>query len=206
MSAREAVPSAMKQRMLAGELYQATPQDLSDDYWRALELTDRYNALRGDDTSVERDALLRELLGSVGDGVQIRPNVRFDYGYNTHIGAGTFVNFDCVFLDVVEIRIGTNCQIATKVQLLTAEHPIDPGPRRDQWESARPITIGDNVWLGGGVIVGPGVTIGDNTVVGAGAVVTRDLPANVVAVGVPARVLREIGPGDAINVPELDDA
>lgn len=193
--------SEMKRRMLAGELYQASAPDLGADYWRALELTDRLNALRGDDTADERDRILRELLGSVGERVQIRPTVRFDYGYNTHIGSGTFVNFDCVFLDVAEIRIGADCMFATKVQLLTAEHPIDPGPRRALWEMARPITIGDNVWLGGGVIVGPGVTIGDNTVVGAGAVVTRDLPANVVAVGVPARVLREIGPDDHVDVP-----
>lgn len=197
-------PSEMKRRMLAGELYQASAQDLSDDYWRALELTDRYNALRGDGSLAERDAILRELLGSVGERVHIRPTVRFDYGYNTHIGSGTFVNFDCVFLDVAEIRIGADCMFATKVQLLTAEHPIDPVPRRALWESARPITIGDNVWLGGGVIVGPGVTIGDNTVVGAGSVVTRDLPANVVAYGVPARVQREIGPSDHVETPSID--
>ena len=102
-------------------------------------------------------------------------------------------------LDVAPIRIGAACQLATRVQLLTATHPIDPEPRRVGWESAEPITIGDNVWLGGGAIVCPGVTIGENTVVGAGAVVTRDLPAGVVAAGVPARVLREIGPEDAVG-------
>ena len=101
--------------------------------------------------------------------------------------------------------IGAACQLATRVQLLTATHPIDPEPRRLGWESAEPITIADNVWLGGGAIVCPGVTIGDDTVVGAGAVVTRDLPAGVVAVGVPARVLREIGPEDAVVVPRIEE-
>ena len=116
----------------------------------------------------------------------MKPPFRCDYGRHIEIGARTFVNYDCVMLDVAPIRIGAACQIATRVQLLTAAHPIDPAPRRDGWEYGRPITLGDNVWLGGGAIVCPGVTIGDNTVVGAGAVVTRDLPADVVAVGVPA--------------------
>ena len=105
-------------------------------------------------------------------------------------------------LDCAPIAIGAACQIATSVQLLTPTHPIDPGPRRAGWEPAEPITLGDNVWLGGGVIVCPGVTIGEDTVVGAGAVVTRDLPAGVVAVGNPARVLREIGAGDRVEVPQ----
>jgi maltose O-acetyltransferase len=95
-------------------------------------------------------------------------------------------------LDVAPVSVGASCQVATRVQFITATHPIDPGPRRAGWESAEPITVGDNVWLGSGVIVCPGVTIGDDTVVGAGAVVTRDLPAGVVAMGVPARVMREI--------------
>ena len=106
-------------------------------------------------------------------------------------------------LDVVEITIGAACQVATCVQFLTATHPVDPEPRRLGWESAEPITVGDNVWLGGGAILCPGVTIGDDTVVGAGAVVMRDLPAGVVAVGSPARVLREIGERDRVDVPEL---
>ena len=111
------------------------------------------------------------------------------------------MNYDCLMLDGASIAIGAACQLATRVQLLTAMHPVDPGPRRIGWESCEPISIGDNVWLGGGVIVCPNVTIGDNTVVGAGAVVTRDLPAGVVAAGVPARVIREIGNRDRIDVP-----
>ena len=117
-----------------------------------------------------------------------------DYGENITIGPRTFVNYHLTALDVAVITIGADCQIGPNVQLLTPTHPVEPGPRRDRLEAARPITIGDNVWLGGGVIVLPGVTIGANTVVGAGAVVTRDLPANVVAVGNPARVVRRLDP------------
>jgi maltose O-acetyltransferase len=136
----------------------------------------------------------------------VTPPFRCDYGGHITIGARTFVNYDCVMLDVAPIRIGAACQLAPRVQLLTATHPIDPEPRRRGWESAEPITIGDNVWLGGGAILCPGVTIGEDTVVGAGAVVTRDLPAGVVAAGVPARVLREIGERDRIAVPDVPRA
>lgn len=115
-----------------------------------------------------------------------------DYGSNITIGDGTFVNVGLVALDVTPITIGAHCQIGPNVQLLTPTHPLDPEPRRAGYEAGEPITLGDNVWLGGGVIVCPGVTIGENTVVGAGAVVTKDLPANVVAVGNPAKVIRTL--------------
>jgi maltose O-acetyltransferase len=115
-----------------------------------------------------------------------------DYGVHIRVGARTFVNFGLVALDVAEISIGDDVQIGPNVQLLTPVHPVEPEPRRDKLEAARPIAIGNNVWLGGGAIVCPGVTIGENTVVGAGAVVTRDLPANVLAVGNPARPIRDI--------------
>ena len=186
--------------MLAGEWYLADDPEIQADASRAHELMERYNATRASEPEL-RDRLLRELLGEVGQGVAVRPPFWIDYGTNIAIGARTFVNYDCVMLDVAPIRIGAACQLATRVQLLTATHPIDPEPRRVGWEAAEPITIGDNVWLGGGAIVCPGVTIGDDTVVGAGAVVTRDLPAGVVAAGVPARVLREIGPEDTVAIP-----
>ena len=187
--------------MLRGELYIADDPELAADNARAQRLLDRYNATLHDEQD-ERDALLRSLLGSVGEGVVVKPSFRCDYGTQIAIGAGTFVNYDCVMLDVAPIAIGAACQIATRVQLLTATHPIDPGPRRIGWESGAPIVLGDNVWLGGGVIVCPGVTIGADTVVGAGAVVTSDLPAGVVAVGVPARIVRAIGERDRVVVPE----
>jgi maltose O-acetyltransferase len=190
----------MKERMLRGELYRFDDAELEADYARAQALVERYNATRHTEQDV-RDSLLRELLGEVGKDVVVRPPFRCDYGSRIAIGARTFVNFDCVMLDGAPVRIGAACQLAPRVQLLTATHPIDPEPRRLGWERGAPIAIGDNVWLGGGAIVCPGVTIGENTVVGAGAVVTRDLPAGVVATGVPARVLREIDERDAVGVP-----
>ncbi|HEU0335649.1 MAG TPA: sugar O-acetyltransferase [Gaiellaceae bacterium] len=192
--------AGMKQRMLRGDLYHADDPELAADSARAQALVERYNATRHDEQEL-RDQLLRELLGEVGDGVVVRTPFRCDYGSHIAIGAGTFLNYDCVLLDVAPIRIGAACQLATRVQLLTAGHPLDPRPRRDGWEFGEPISIGDNVWLGGGAIVCPGVAIGDDTVVGAGAVVTRDLPAGVLAAGVPARVLRELGPQDRVAAP-----
>jgi maltose O-acetyltransferase len=191
----------MKDRMLRGELYRADAELLAAQA-RAQALLERYNATLHTEQD-ERDRLLRELLGGVGDGVVVKPPFRCDYGSFITIGEDTFVNYECVMLDVAPIGIGASCQLATCVQLLTATHPVEPHARRLGWEFGLPITLGDNVWLGGGAIVCPGVTIGDDTVVGAGAVVTRDLPASVVAVGNPARVLREIGERDRVEVPEL---
>lgn len=180
----------MWDRMRAGEPYIAD-ETVAVRSLRALELVEDYNATRPRH-DVRRRELLTELLGEVGDGTEIRAPLRVDYGSHIRIGARSFVNFGLVALDVAAITIGDDVQIGPNVQLLTPTHPVEPGPRRDKWESAEPITIGDNVWLGGGVIVCPGVTIGADTVVGAGAVVTRDLPERVVAVGNPARVVREI--------------
>jgi maltose O-acetyltransferase len=190
----------MRERMLRGELYRADDAELAAASGRAQLHVERLNATPHSRPD-QRERLLRELLGGVGEHVVVRSPFHCDYGSHISIGTGTFVNYRCVFLDVVEIAIGATCQIGPGVQLLTADHPIDPRARRDGWESGRPIVVGDNVWLGGGAIVCPGVTIGDNTVVGAGAVVTRDLPADVVAAGVPARVLREIGEADRVEVP-----
>lgn len=181
----------MRDRMRAGEPYIATDPQLKSDYLRAQGLLERYNQTTAAQATV-RTAILRELLGSCGTDVTIHPPLRADYGQYIHIGDGTFINYDCILLDVAEIRIGAKCQIAPRVSILTATHPVDPAQRAAGWESGAPIAIGDNVWLGAGVIVAPGVTIGDNTVIGAGAVVTRDIPSNVVAVGNPCRVTRTI--------------
>lgn len=178
-------------RMLAGDAYIADDPDLASESDRAANLNAEYNATAGDDHAT-RDRLLRKLFASVGPGTVIRPPLRCDYGYQTTVGARSFANWGLICLDVGKITIGDDVQIGPNVQLLTATHPIEPGPRRDKWEGSKPITIANNVWLGGGVIVCPGVTIGENTIVGAGAVVTKDLPANVVAVGNPARVVRAI--------------
>ncbi|OKH81586.1 maltose acetyltransferase [Mycobacterium sp. ST-F2] len=182
---------SMRDRMLAGDLYLADDPELIRESKHAQRLTHRINTLDPTDLD-ERNRLLRELLGAFGDGSEIRPPLQCDYGYQTTIGARTFANWGLILLDVARISIGDDVQIGPNVQLLTATHPLEPGPRRDKWEAAEPITIGDNVWLGGGVIVCPGVTIGADTVVGAGSVVTRDLPPRVLAVGSPARVVRPL--------------
>ena len=181
----------MHERMLAGDLYLADDPEIGAANLRALEFAAAYNATAPADGATRR-ALLEQHLGSVGEDVELRPPIQVDYGTRLHVGARTFANFGLVALDVAEIRIGEDVQIGPNVQLLTPTHPIDPELRRAKWEAAEPITIGDNVWLGGGVVVCPGVTIGHDTVVGAGSVVTRDLPPRVVAVGSPARVVREL--------------
>jgi len=182
---------SQRERMLADELYIADDPQLAADNQRALTLTSQFNASDPADAQ-KRLALLRELLGSVGEGTEIRPPLYCDYGYQTHIEARTFINFGCVLLDVATITIGDDVQVGPNVQFLTPTHPVEAEPRRAKWEAARPITVADNVWLGGGVIVCPGVSIGENTVVGAGAVVVRDLPANVIAVGNPAKAIRSL--------------
>jgi maltose O-acetyltransferase len=175
-----------------------------------VNLVEAYNvtSVRARD---ERRRLLEELLGSIGEGTEIRPPLYVDYGSQITIGARCFANFGLVALDVAKIVIGNDVQIGPNVQLLTPTHPVEPQPRRAKWEAAQPITIGDNVWLGGGAIVLPGVSIGRDTVVGAGTVVVRDLPVNVVAVGNPARIVRYLAPDKADNlsaehIPDLDEA
>lgn len=182
---------SMHQRMLDGDLYLADDPEIVTAYHRANELTVEFNATTAREVELRR-ALLTELLGELGEDTEIRPPLQVDYGSQIRVGARTFVNFGLVALDVVAITIGDDVQIGPNVQLLTPVHPLEAGLRRDKWEAAKPITIGDNVWLGGGVIVCPGVSIGANTVVGAGAVVTKDLPTSVLAVGNPARVVREL--------------
>jgi maltose O-acetyltransferase len=181
----------MRSRMLAGELYIADDPELARDSVRARRLTYQINTMDPTDHQRRRE-LLTELLGAFGDGSEIRPPLQCDYGYQTFVGARCFANWGLISLDVATVTIGDDVQLGPNVQLLTATHPLEPGPRRAKWEAAEPIVIGDNVWLGGGVIVCPGVRIGADTVVGAGSVVVRDLPAGVVAVGSPARVVRAL--------------
>ncbi|MDX2161922.1 MAG: sugar O-acetyltransferase [bacterium] len=182
---------SMRERMLAGELYIADDPQLAVESRRAASLVHHFNHSDPADPQARR-ALLIDLLGALGEGSEIRPPLLCDYGYQIHIGARTFINFGAVLLDVGRITIGDDVQFGPNVQLLTPTHPLDPEQRRAKLEAAEPITIANNVWLGGGVIVLPGVSIGENTVVGAGAVVTKDLPANVVAVGNPARIIRQL--------------
>jgi maltose O-acetyltransferase len=138
--------------------------------------------------SSDRRNLLAERLGAVGAGSTIRPPFHCDYGFNIRLGAGVFLNFGCVVLDVVEVTIGDKTQIGPNVQILTADHPRSPADREAGLEFGRPIHIGRNVWIGGGAIILPGVTVGDDAVIGAGSVVTKDVPAGITVMGNPARV------------------
>ncbi|HEX4717994.1 MAG TPA: sugar O-acetyltransferase [Thermoleophilaceae bacterium] len=171
--------------MLAGELYHAGDPELVADRARCEQLMRKYNA----DGDV---AALRELLGSVGEDSWVRPPFFCDYGFNITLGAGVFLNFNCVILDVVPVTIGDRVQIASAVQVLAADHPLDVETRATGLENGQPITIEDDAWIGGGAILCPGVRVGAGTVIGAGSVVTRNVPPRVVAVGNPCRVVREI--------------
>ncbi|MFH8238898.1 sugar O-acetyltransferase [Streptomyces sp. NPDC018321] len=184
-------PRSNLERMQAGDLYIADDPEIARRQQRAMRLAARYQAAYAEDAGAA-GPILAELLGSLGVDAHVRPPLYVDYGSNITIGARTFVNYNLTALDVAAVTIGEDCQIGPNVQLLTPTHPLEPGPRRDKLEAARPITIGDNVWLGGGAIVLPGVTIGDDSVVGAGAVVTKDVPAGVVVVGNPARPVRKV--------------
>ena len=180
-----------RQRMLDGDLYIADDPELAADSLRARRLQDRFNRTEADATD-QRRRILEELLGGFGAESEVRPPFYCDYGYQVRIGARVFANFGLMALDVAAITIGDDVQMGPNVQLLTPTHPVEADLRLAKWEAARPISIGANVWLGGGVIVLAGVDIGENTVVGAGSVVTRSLPANVIAVGTPARVTRSL--------------
>ena len=184
------------ERMGTGELYNAGDPELQNARDRAKRLTWRYNQIDPTDWD-GRTELLRELLGRLGEDSWIEPPFRCDYGTQISIGDHFFANYDCIFLDVAPITIGDHVMLAPRVGLYTAGHPLDREVRDSGLEFGRPIVIGDGVWLGGNVVVLPGVTIGPGTVVAAGSVVTRDLPAGVVAAGNPCRVLRPVTQADS---------
>jgi len=173
-------------RMLAGAPYDPGDAELVALRKTAQRLMRDYNAtVYGDDAA--RADLMTRLLGTWA-GAVIRPPFHVDYGVHIHFGPGCFVNYGCVILDVAEVRIGAGVQIGPYVQILTADHPRDPALRAQGIENGRPITIGDNVWIGGGAILLPGVTVGRDAIIGAGAVVTRDVPEGATVSGNPARV------------------
>ncbi|MDX8353313.1 sugar O-acetyltransferase [Cognatiyoonia sp. IB215182] len=182
--------TSQKDRMIAGELYRAGDPELVAARKRAQGLMRAYNqTVYGDDDA--RKQLLGALLGT-HNGAVIRPPFYVDYGFNIHCGSGVFLNYGCVLLDVCPIHIGAGTQIGPGTQILTADHPRDPAQRAEGLEMGQPITIGANVWIGGGALLLPGVTIGDDAVVGAGAVVTRDVAAGQTVVGNPARPLASL--------------
>ena len=184
-------PRSNWERMIAGEPYIADDQRIIDGYERAVRLQNAYAVEYLDDPDRAR-LTLDELIGSLGPDVTVRPPLFVDFGSNISIGARTFINYNLTALDVAAITIGEDCQIGPNVQLLTPTHPLDADERRAKIEAADPIVLENNVWLGGGVIVLPGVTIGHDSVIGAGSVVTKDVPPRSLAVGNPARVIREL--------------
>lgn len=180
-----------KELMLSGQLYDASDAELVKLRTRARQVTRAYNSTNEEQRDIRR-TLLNRLLGQMPPKIEIEPPFRCDYGWNIYLGQNFYANFGVVMLDVCEIRIGEGVLLAPNVQIYTAHHPLNPEERLTGRELGSPVTIGNNVWIGGGAIVLPGVTIGDNSVIGAGSVVTKDIPANVVAAGNPCRVLREL--------------
>ncbi len=179
------------EKMIAGELYNAGDPELVTARSKARRLFTQYNAAGYDDKET-KTGILKQLLGSFAGNIDIQSPFYCDYGFNIVAGDNLFMNFNCIVLDCAKVTFGHNVFLAPNVQLFTAYHPVIASERIKGPEYAAPITIGNNVWLGGGVIVCPGVTIGDNTTIGAGSVVTKDIPANVLAVGNPCRVIREL--------------
>ncbi|GMU23025.1 MAG: maltose O-acetyltransferase [Phycisphaerae bacterium] len=182
-------PRTELEKMLAGELYLAADPQLAQMRRAARRLTRLYNATTEEDSSRRRE-ILNSLFGRVGTRVEIEPPFHCDYGRFIFAGEGLYLNFGCVILDCNEVHIGDNVLCGPYVQIYAATHPMDPAMRAAGPELTRPVRIGSRVWIGGGAIICPGVTIGDDTVIGAGSVVTRDIPAGVVAVGNPCRVVR----------------
>lgn len=184
---REAGGRSEKEKMLAGDLYDASDPEIQADQAATAAWLARYNATLARPAD-ERRHLLLERFAAVGEGAAIRPPFHCDYGFNISLGAGVFLNFNCVILDVVAVAIGDRTQIGPGAQILTADHPRDGADRRTGLEFGRPIRIGSDVWIGGGALVLPGVTVGDGAIVGAGSVVTRDVPPGATVMGNPARV------------------
>ncbi|OMP66493.1 maltose acetyltransferase domain-containing protein [Domibacillus epiphyticus] len=180
-----------KEKMVNGELYHAADPELMNDRVNARKLTRLYNqTLETENT--KRTVLLKELFGSTGENIYIEPTFRCDYGYNIHAGENFYANFDCIILDVCEVRIGDNCFMAPGVHIYTAAHSLDPYERISGAEYGKPVTIGNNVWIGGGAIINPGIQIGDNVVIASGAVVTKDVPDHVVVGGNPAKIIKQL--------------
>ena len=186
-----------KELMLSGNLYIANDEELVQLQMKKHVFLDEFNnTLSGDYLS--RQKLIKGIFKHVGNNAVINKPFFCDYGCNISVGDNFYANFDCVFLDVNEIKIGNNVFLAPRVSLFTAGHPIDKDVRNEQLEYGWPIVIGDDVWIGGNVVVNPGVTIGSNVVIGSGSVVTKDIPSGVVAAGNPCKVIRKITEEDKV--------
>lgn len=181
------------EKMKAGEMYDYFDPEVRAAHVRAVQLCDEYNDTKRTETA-RREEILRELFGSLGENVLVEKNIRADCGFNLHAGDNFFVNYDCVFLDVAPITFGNNVLIGPQCGFYAVNHPLDAALRSTSVERGYPITVGDDVWFGGGVKVMPGVTIGSNVVIGGGSVVVMDIPDDCLAAGNPARVIRKLPP------------
>lgn len=180
-----------REKMLSGEPYDASDPELVAEREHARKLTRRYNRTT-EGNAEQRQRLLEELFGSIGDDAHVEPPFRCDYGYNIHVGEDFYANFDCVLLDVCRVEIGRNCLLGPGVHVYTATHPLGTDERNAGLEYGKPVTVGDGVWIGGKAVLNPGVTVGDGSVIASSAVITEDVPPNVVARGNPAAIVREL--------------
>lgn len=184
-----------KERMVAGKLNYFLDAELEKDNKKAKRLTALYNSTT-EEQQEDRKEILKELLGKGAENVAIVPPFRCDYGQHIEFAGFAFLNYDCIILDACKVSFGENVLVGPRTCIYSATHPIDAGVRNQGYDIAKPVTIGNGVWIGGNCVVNPGVKIGDNTVIGSGSVVTKDIPSNVIACGNPCRVIREITADD----------
>jgi maltose O-acetyltransferase len=180
-----------REKMLADLPYLASDPELQHMTRVAQSLFHTFNQTRPDELE-QRQKIIRQLFGSIGKYFEVKPPFYCDYGCHIFAGENLYINYDCIILDCNKVYFGDNVFLAPRVQIYTAYHPLDPKIRKSGLEMAAPIIIGDDVWIGGGTIICPGVSIGNNTTIGAGSIVTKDIPANVVAVGNPCRVIKNL--------------
>lgn len=185
-----------KEKMLLGMMYCPVDKQLKEEMRQSRVLTRLYNRTTEEEMEY-REEILRKLLGSAGKAPYIEPPFHCDYGRNIYVGDYFYANYDLIVLDVCDVRIGDNVMFGPRVGIYAAGHPLDADVRNFGIEFGKPVTIGNNVWVGGNVVLNPGVTIGDNVIIGSGSVVTKDIPANTIAVGNPCKVLRELTEEDA---------
>lgn len=180
-----------REKMIDSALYNSQDEELVRDRYIARRMIRQFNDLH-EEHEIDRAEILREILGSTGSNIYVESTFRVDYGYNIHVGNNFYANFDCTLLDPAPITIGDRCMLAPGVHIYTAAHPLDPEERAGGLEYALPVTIGDDVWIGGRAVINPGVTIGEGAVIASGAVVTKDVPARTVSAGSPAKVIKHL--------------
>ena len=188
-------PKNELERMISGLLYDASNKELTRARSQCRNLLDTFNSLPFS-AKTERNTVISELFGRIGNNISINKPFYCDYGFNIEVGDNFYANFDCIILDVCPVVIGNNVFLGPRVSILTASHPLDKDVRNTTLELGKKVVIGSDVWIGGSVVINPGVIIGDNVVIGSGSVVTKDIPSNTIAAGNPCKVLRSITDSD----------